>query len=136
MLAKRVPRGDGCSVNGMVAGGCKALGWAGLGWGVFRWRALAACSSRVADVLLLGGPMWWWPIYGLAAAVGCMAVLVLDDAGCQWREQRRGTGGAGGEDRRMYTLCLCRKAKQAPATSVRPGLTMLTERRRMRLDLT
>ena len=32
MLAKRVPRGDGCSVNGMVAGGCKALGWAGLGW--------------------------------------------------------------------------------------------------------
>ena len=61
--------------------------------------------------------MWWWPIYGLAAAVGCMAVLVLDDAGCQWREQRRGTGGAGGEDRRMYTLCLCRKAKQAPATS-------------------
>jgi hypothetical protein len=26
--------------------GCKALGW-----GVFKWRALAACSSRVADVL-------------------------------------------------------------------------------------
>ena len=46
----------------------------------------------------------------------------------------------------MCTLCLCRKAKQskakqAPATSVRLGLlglilTMLTERRRMRLDLT
>lgn len=53
MLAKRVPRGDGCSVNGMVLVlvQCRMQG-------VFRWRALAACSSQVADVLLLGGPMW------------------------------------------------------------------------------
>ena len=88
--------------------------------------------------------MWWWPIYGLAAAVGCMAVLVLDDAGCQWREQRRGTGGTG-ERIAECARCACAgkqsKAKQAPATSVRLGLlglilTMLTERRRMRLDLT
>ena len=116
MLAKRVPRGDGCSVNGMAAGGCKALGWAGLGWGVFRGRALAACSSRVADVLLLGGPMWWWPIYGLAAAVGCMAVLVLDDAGCSGGSSAGALGALGRGSPNVHAVPVQEsKAKQSKA---------------------
>lgn len=39
--------------------------------------------------------MWWWPIYGLTAAVGCMAVLVLDDAGCSGGSSAGALGALG-----------------------------------------
>jgi hypothetical protein len=51
MPAKRVPRGDGCSVNGMVQVQVQVQVQDARRWDVFRWMALAACSSRVADVL-------------------------------------------------------------------------------------
>lgn len=50
--------------------------------------------------------MWWWPIYGLAAAVGCMAVLVLDDAGCSGGSSA-GALGALGERIAECTRCAC-----------------------------
>jgi hypothetical protein len=131
MLAKRVPRGGGCSVNGMVqvqdarrwAGACSNGGHSRhvpRGWQMFcNW------ADRCGDGRSTGSLLPW-------AAWRCWVLVLVAVAG---------GGSSAGAPRALRALgrriaeCARCAGKQAPATSVRLGLTMLTERRRMRLDL-